>query len=857
MPEGRVERVPNDGLTTRQRRNRPLLIVHTGDGKGKSTAAFGLALRGWNQGWSIGVFQFVKSAKWRIGEQTAFEALGELHDSTGQGGPVEWHKMGSGWSWSRKPGAEDDHAAAAHEGWQEIKRRLAEQTHDLYVLDEFTYPISWGWVDVDDVVETLTSRTGRQHVIITGRHADPKIIAEAELVTEMTKINHPVRPRPEGSAGHRVVSPAALPRVVIAAPGSGHGKTTVASGLMAALRAEGLEVAGFKIGPDYIDPGYHTLATGRPGRNLDPYLCRPDQLVPLLLHGVSVPRPADVAVIEGVMGLFDGQIGADGYASTAHVARLISAPVVAGAGHLPHVADRGRDRARPEHLRTGPAHRRGDPQQGRLAAARRRGRLRAGGHGDRRARRPAPGRRGRGAVAPPRAGAGGRTRRRGRRRWSGWPPRWPSTSICAEVLAVAHSAPDLDGRSLAARGRRSRRRARPAAGGGRRRRPRVHLPLPGDRRTAPRGRLRAGDLRPDDRRRVAGGHRRALPRRRIPRGARRRAGRQHADARSRTTRRSPPACRPWPSAPVCSTCAARVDGQPMVGALPAEAAMTPRLVLGYRSAVADHDHLLGAGRHPGHRPRVPPHRGARRPTRIPRLAAGRPAATASPPTRPQRGRPTLHASYLHTHWAGHPQRGAALLPTPSTRTRPTVDDRPGRQDLDHHGDAELADGLVDLAVNVRVPAPPEWLAAVINASTPDLAAYPRPERRPGRDRRGPRRAAGPGAAHRRSGRGVHPAGPGPALATSGRGPPPVHRAGGGPARRRATTRTRVLLDHRHGFRLDPGLVPDDADLVIIGNPTNPTSVLHPAGVLRRWLGPGGCSASTRRSWTPCRARRRP
>ena len=74
--KGEVEHVPADGLTTRQRRNRPLLIVHTGDGKGKSTAAFGLALRGWNQGWPIGVFQFVKSAKWRIGEQTALETLG-------------------------------------------------------------------------------------------------------------------------------------------------------------------------------------------------------------------------------------------------------------------------------------------------------------------------------------------------------------------------------------------------------------------------------------------------------------------------------------------------------------------------------------------------------------------------------------------------------------------------------------------------------------------------------------------------------------------------------------------------------------------------------------------------------------
>jgi cob(I)alamin adenosyltransferase len=201
MPEGRIDEVPADGLTTRQRRNRPLLIVHTGEGKGKSTAAFGLALRGWNQGWSIGVFQFVKSAKWRIGEQSALEALGEVHETTGRGGSVEWHKMGSGWSWSRKPGSAEDHAEAAREGWREIKRRLADETHQLYVLDEFTYPVNWGWVDVDDVVETLSTRSGQQHVIITGRRADPKIIAVAELVTEMTKISHPFDHGQKGQRG--------------------------------------------------------------------------------------------------------------------------------------------------------------------------------------------------------------------------------------------------------------------------------------------------------------------------------------------------------------------------------------------------------------------------------------------------------------------------------------------------------------------------------------------------------------------------------------------------------------------------------------------------------------------------------
>ena len=200
MPEGRPDHVPADGLSTRQRRNQPLLVVHTGDGKGKSTAAFGLALRGWNQGWSIGVFQFVKSAKWRIGEQSALQALGELHTDSGRGGAVEWHKMGSGWSWSRKPGSDDDHAAAAYEGWLEIKRRLSAETHRLYVLDEFTYPINWGWIDIDDVVTTLTERPGQQHVIITGRRADPKLIAAAGLVTEMTKIKHPFD---EGQKGQR------------------------------------------------------------------------------------------------------------------------------------------------------------------------------------------------------------------------------------------------------------------------------------------------------------------------------------------------------------------------------------------------------------------------------------------------------------------------------------------------------------------------------------------------------------------------------------------------------------------------------------------------------------------------------
>ncbi|MBC9711862.1 cobyrinate a,c-diamide synthase [Streptomyces sp. TRM66268-LWL] len=130
--------------------------------------------------------------------------------------------------------------------------------------------------------------------------------------------------RPRSAAGSPG-SGSAVPRLVIAAPASGSGKTTVATGLMAAFTAAGLAVSPHKVGPDYIDPGYHALATGRVGRNLDAYLCGAELIAPLFAHGA---QGCDLALVEGVMGLYDGASGQGELASTAQVAKLLRAPVV-------------------------------------------------------------------------------------------------------------------------------------------------------------------------------------------------------------------------------------------------------------------------------------------------------------------------------------------------------------------------------------------------------------------------------------------------------------------------------------------------------------------------------------------------
>ncbi|MHB1808260.1 MAG: cob(I)yrinic acid a,c-diamide adenosyltransferase [Solirubrobacteraceae bacterium] len=164
----------------RKPRDRPLLIVVTGHGKGKSTSAFGMLMRAWARGYRCGVFQFVKSGKWKVGEAKAAAALGS----------IDWEKMGDGWSWLSRDLRESE--ALAREGWEEVKRAIAQERYEFLLLDEIAYPIKWGWIDVEEVVRSIRERPGFQHVVITGRDAAPELIEAADLVSEVVKVKHPM-----------------------------------------------------------------------------------------------------------------------------------------------------------------------------------------------------------------------------------------------------------------------------------------------------------------------------------------------------------------------------------------------------------------------------------------------------------------------------------------------------------------------------------------------------------------------------------------------------------------------------------------------------------------------------------------
>jgi cobyrinic acid a,c-diamide synthase len=622
-----------------------------------------------------------------------------------------------------------------------------------------------------------------------------------------------------------------LPRLVIAAPASGHGKTTVATGLMAALSRRGLTVSGHKVGPDYIDPGYHALATGRPGRNLDPHLVGEERLVPLLLHGA---QGADLALIEGVMGLYDGQLGGRGFASTAHVATVTRTPVLlvvdishasrtigavvrglAGfdpgvdvVGVLLNKAGSPRHAAEVEAAVTEAT---GLPLLGVL-------------HRDD------------GIVAPSRhlGLVPAAEREEAAAALDRLVERITERVDLDQVLTLASKAPDLEGVAWDPE----------AEVAPRYRGPRPVVAVAGGRaftfRYAETEELltAAGcDVVTFD----------PLTDAALPDGTAGiylgggfpevHAAGLAANESLRADLRGAIAA----GVPTVAECAGllylcdSVDGAPMIGALPAEAAMTPRLTLAYRTPVADADTLLTrvgevVTAHEFHRTAVAPATAGEAAWSV----DGTPVGFASP---------TLHASYLHVHWAGHPhlaQRFAdavhAATPydggferlVPRSSTSPT-------DPLRHHGDAELGPGMVDFAVNVYDGPRPDWLDRPLHAALDDVARYPDAKdaeraiaRRHGRHSTEVLATAGAAEAFTLIARlrdwrrpvVVHPQFTEPDVA--------LVEAGSQP--------TRVVLEK--DFSLSGKEIPDDADLVVIGNPTNPTGILHPASAIRALTRPG-------------------
>jgi cob(I)alamin adenosyltransferase len=154
-----------------------LVLVNTGDGKGKSTSAFGTAIRALARGWKVAVIQFLKSGEWSVGEEKIGRQLG-----------VDWWAMGDGFTWDSEDMEESE--AVARAAWDHARAIVESGEYDLVVLDEMTYPVNWGWVSLDEVVRTLRERPADVNIIITGRDAPPEIIEVADTVTEMRKVKH-------------------------------------------------------------------------------------------------------------------------------------------------------------------------------------------------------------------------------------------------------------------------------------------------------------------------------------------------------------------------------------------------------------------------------------------------------------------------------------------------------------------------------------------------------------------------------------------------------------------------------------------------------------------------------------------
>jgi cob(I)alamin adenosyltransferase len=153
------------------------LLVNTGHGKGKSSAAFGVMGRAWARGWRVGVVQFVKSGKWQVGERKLADHL-----------EIEWHALGDGFTWESDD--LDETAAKGRHAWEVATGMLASGEYDLLIFDEMTYIVKYGWVPIGDVVAALSSRPARTNVVVTGRDAPREVIDLADTVTEMVKVKH-------------------------------------------------------------------------------------------------------------------------------------------------------------------------------------------------------------------------------------------------------------------------------------------------------------------------------------------------------------------------------------------------------------------------------------------------------------------------------------------------------------------------------------------------------------------------------------------------------------------------------------------------------------------------------------------
>jgi cob(I)alamin adenosyltransferase len=176
-PPDPTARRPAGATLTGVARPGSIVLLNTGHGKGKSSAAFGVMSRGWARGWTVGVVQFVKGGQWKTGERKLADHLG-----------IEWQTLGDGFTWESSD--LDETAARGRHAWEVAAGKLRSGDYDLLVLDELTYVVTYGWVPVAEVVAGIRDRAARTNVVVTGRDAAPELVEVADTVTEMRKVKH-------------------------------------------------------------------------------------------------------------------------------------------------------------------------------------------------------------------------------------------------------------------------------------------------------------------------------------------------------------------------------------------------------------------------------------------------------------------------------------------------------------------------------------------------------------------------------------------------------------------------------------------------------------------------------------------